>query len=76
MAYEKVTGPLGPERGDLLHAVVMAALVNPWTKKPAKPKDFLPVWDRGAKQTPEEMLAMLRAMTAVHSGKETHGDDS
>ncbi|MEX1037858.1 MAG: hypothetical protein WDZ96_03265 [Acidimicrobiia bacterium] len=75
MAYEKVTGPFGGERMDVLHAVQMALIHNQWAKKPRKPKDFLPEWDRKKAQTPEEMLAMLRAITGVKGGEEKHGDD-
>ena len=74
MAYEKVTGPLGPERADVLHAVLLALIHNQWAKKPKKPKDFLPEWDQGRAQTPEEMLAMLRAWTAMAGGA-TDGND-
>ena len=70
MAYEKVTGPLGPERADVLHAIHMAMLYNQWAAKGKgkKPKEFLPNWDQSRAQTPEEMLAMLRAWTAMASG--------
>ena len=74
MAYEGVTGPLGPERLDLLHALQTAVLVSPYMKKKPKPKDFLPVWDQNRKQSPEEMLAALKAITAMHGG--TYGDHS
>ena len=71
MAYEKVTGPLGPERFDALHAVHMALIYNQWAKKSKtkKPKDFLPEWDRHVRvSSPEEMLNALRAFTAVKGG--------
>jgi len=65
MAYEQVAGPLGPERGDILHALEMALMYNAWAAskgKGKKPKDFLPDWDRRAReQTPEDMLGVLRA---------------
>lgn len=75
MAYERVTGPVGAERLDILHAVQMALTHNQWAKKPKKPKDFLPEWDQRPAQTPEEMLAMLRAVTAISLGEERHVDD-
>lgn len=71
MAYEQVTGPLGPERFDILHADMMAMLYNPWAKKgkEKKPKDFMPDWDQNKKQTPMDMLSMLKNWTAFAGGQ-------
>jgi hypothetical protein len=60
LAYEQVAGPIGPERDDILHAVLVALIHNQWAKKSKRPKDFLPEWDQGRKQSPDEMLAHLR----------------
>jgi len=74
MAYERVVGPLGGERFDVLHAIQMALVHNQWAKKPKKPRDFMPEWDRPKAQSPEEMLAMLRAITGMKGGQEEHVD--
>lgn len=71
MAYEQVTGPLGPERFDVLHAIHMAMLYNQWATKgkEKKPKEFLPDWDRKAReQTPEQMLGVFRMWAAATGG--------
>jgi hypothetical protein len=45
-AYEKVCGPLGPERLDHLVAQLCAAVTNAAGAKPARqPVQFLPKWD-------------------------------
>ncbi|MGQ5580924.1 phage tail assembly protein T [Streptomyces sp. ECR3.8] len=51
MAYERVTGPLGPERMDALFATLAATVANTARAKgrKAEPKDFMPKWDQGDK---------------------------
>ena len=72
MAYERVTGPLGPERLDLLFAIVAATVSNTArgkNQRAKEPKDFLPKWDVGAPGMHwEEMLAEVRAMNARMGG--------
>lgn len=74
MAYEQTTGTLGPERDDLLTALVAMLIHNTAfgikRKDMKKAGDFLPDWDRGKKQTPEEMLHTLRMLNAMAGGTE------
>lgn len=75
MAYEKVTGTLGPERSDLHMAMLMSLFYNMWRGKKSQArgvKDFLPDWDKRP-QTPEDQLAMIRWMNQAFGGEE-HGD--
>ncbi|GFH38919.1 hypothetical protein SCWH03_51820 [Streptomyces pacificus] len=66
MAYEKISGPLGPERMDGLLAMLCATVSNTARGKGRKatPKDFLPQWDRGPKEAMDwqSMLAAAKAM--------------
>ncbi|KAB8167062.1 hypothetical protein FH609_011715 [Streptomyces sp. 3MP-14] len=75
MAYERVTGPLGPERGDALHGIQTAALVNAQKGKRgkrARPQDFIPTWDSGGgEQTPDEQLMQAVSITAAFGGTDT-----
>ncbi|WP_258038028.1 MULTISPECIES: hypothetical protein [unclassified Streptomyces] len=74
MAYEHVAGPLGPERQDVLHGILAATIANTARGKggrKAEPKDFVPVWDQGAKRQPgdwRQMLAQVKAMNARLGG--------
>jgi hypothetical protein len=70
MAYEKVTGPLGPERGDILHAVLMALIHNQWAKKGKKPVEFMPEWDRRP-QRPEEQMHVLKTLFGGFGGDDS-----
>ncbi|WP_240503007.1 phage tail assembly protein T [Streptomyces prasinopilosus] len=67
MAYERVTGPLGPERLDLLHGILSATVANAarGKGKKATPKDFIPEWDQGPKG-PMEWRQMLTAVKAYN----------
>jgi hypothetical protein len=84
MAYEQITGPLGPERGDLLHGVQTAVIANAAAAKgrKAKPKDFIPTWDQRKSSNWQDMLATARALTSRLGGTDTttqgggHGDDA
>lgn len=72
MAYEQVTGPLGPERADIHAGIIAAAIHNANTGKrgrKAKPRDFIPRWDRAA-QTWEEQLAVIRRVNSALGGRE------
>ena len=70
IAYEEIAGTLGPERDDILNAILCATIANAnrdrKTRK-ATPKDFLPTWDQ-APQTADQQLAMLRQLNAKHGG--------
>ncbi|WTW96608.1 hypothetical protein OG216_26005 [Streptomycetaceae bacterium NBC_01309] len=76
MAYEQVTGPLGPERGDVLHGIQTAAIVNSLRGKRgrrARAQDFVPRWDR-APQDWESMLAAVKTMNKALGGSDRTGD--
>jgi hypothetical protein len=62
MAYERISGPFGPERHDQLMAILAATISNANRAKgrKAKPEDFLPKWDQGATQSWEDMLAAVK----------------
>ena len=76
MVYERMSGPLGPERLDYLFASLQAQTYNVNRgkgKKAAKPVDFAPPWadvkawpwstsaDEGP-QTPEDQLKAIKQM--------------
>jgi hypothetical protein len=70
MAYEQVTGSLGTERGDLQTALLATVMSNLWRSKKTrrfKLREFLPKW-HSRKQTPEDMLAMVKALNAMYGG--------
>jgi len=71
MAYERVAGPLGPARADVLAGVVCATVANVNRGKgtPLAPADFIPEWDRRP-QTPEEQLAIVRVINRAFGGTE------
>lgn len=75
LAYERVAGPLGGERGDLHAAIVAATVHNLWAKKPRKLRDFYPTWAR-RKQSPEEMLAWAKTLNRAYGGTEVKDVDS
>lgn len=74
MAYEQVTGPLGPERLDLLFGILTATVSNGSRGKGQRakePKDFIPAWDQGARRQSadwQQMLAQVKAMNARLGG--------
>ncbi|MYS74172.1 hypothetical protein GTY88_27685 [Streptomyces sp. SID5926] len=73
MAYERVTGVLGPERSDILHGIQTAVIANASRGKnsrKAEPKDFIPIWDQG-KRGPmswQDMLAAAKTYTSRVGG--------
>ena len=79
MAYEKVTGPLGPRRADVLHGIHTAVVANtaaPRGRK-AKPGDFIPEWDQDREPDVQQMLATVRTVTAALGGTDhTTGGES
>ena len=70
MAYENVTGPLGPERLDLLFGILTATVSNGSRSKGQRakePKDFIPAWDQGAKRQPADWRQMLATVTTMNA---------
>lgn len=77
MAYEQIAGPLGGERDDILMAVLAAVIANAGRGKKgrrARPKDFLPTWDRGQRMSWEDMLAAVRQINTALGGAD-HTED-
>ncbi|MDS1269690.1 DUF4035 domain-containing protein [Lipingzhangella sp. LS1_29] len=73
MAYERVTGPLGPERADLHAAIVASTVANANRGKrgrAAKPADFIPRWDR-REQSWQEQLATVQRINTALGGSQT-----
>lgn len=72
MAYEQMTGPLGGQRDDQLVALLAAVIANANRAKgrKAKPKDFLPQWDRDKEMSWEEQLAAIRDVNRALGGDE------
>lgn len=72
MAYEQMTGPLGPVRQDILFAQLCAVVANSQKDKksrPAKPKDFLPKWEkRGPAQGWQQQKSMARMLNSAFGG--------
>ncbi|NYE40684.1 phage tail assembly protein T [Streptomyces fulvorobeus] len=70
IAYERVTGPLGPRRGDVLHGIHTAVVANTAAGKgrKARPADFIPEWDQDREPDAEQMLATARAVTSTLGG--------
>lgn len=73
MAYEQLAGPLGPARDDVLVAQLCAVVANANRDKKsrkAKPKDFVPEWDkgRGEPQTWQQTRSVARMLNAAFGG--------
>lgn len=76
MAYERVTGTLGPERDDIHAAMLMTLFYNMWRGKKSKVKkfaDFLPEWDQKP-QTPEDQFTLVRWLNKAFGGDEKEAD--
>ena len=72
MAYEKMTGPLGPERADLHAGIIAATIANANRgkgKRRFRPADFMPKWDRPRATTPSAMANMLKTLTRKMGGR-------
>lgn len=79
IAYEKVTGPLGPRRLDVLHGIHTAVVANTAAAKgrKARPRDFIPEWDQDREPDFEQMLATARTLTTALGGTDhTLGGES
>lgn len=71
MAYERIAGPLGPDRGDYQAGVIAATIANVNRKKNSRkyrPADFIPRWMREAAKTPEQMRTKLIELTRLFGG--------
>ena len=71
MAYEKISGPLGGARMDLLNSILTAVVANTGRGKKgrmARPKDFLPDWDRNRRMDWREMLATVKQINRRMGG--------
>jgi len=55
MAYDKLS-PIGPERLDLLFALLRYDVAAPWSKGRLKPADFLVRWDPEPEQKDPKAL--------------------
>jgi|SRR5699024_10309356 len=71
-AYERVTGPLGPERADI-HAGIIASTIANANRgkggKKAKPKDFIPKWDRPSAQSASQQLNVVKQLNQRFGGE-------
>lgn len=73
MAYEQVTGPLGPERIDALVAIAVHQITSALGAKPPKPSKLMPRWDRAPRrQSWQQILAVLRPLA---TGSQEADDD-
>lgn len=72
-AYERITGPLGADRGDVQAAIIAATVANTARSKGRvlQPKDFVPKWDRPKAMTPEEMWQAAMQANAALGGTVT-----
>lgn len=72
LAYERIAGPIGPARADIQAAIIASNIVNVNRgkgKRPSTPKDFIPEWDRGAReQSPDEIFAAVSAFNRQVGG--------
>jgi hypothetical protein len=64
-AYEQEYGPFGPERGDWNAAVVAHTVASALSGKGRRWKitDFLTSWAPKRRQSPQEQLAAMQALT-------------
>jgi len=62
LAYQRVRGPLGPQRGDLMAVMVLGPILTALGAR-FDAEDLLPRWraPREDAETPEEALARLEA---------------
>lgn len=77
MAYEKIAGPIGPRRGDILAAQIAATIQNvnrPKRRKAVKLADVLLRWDRKEPLSPQEMYERVRQINAALGGRQATTD--
>ncbi|MFJ6659716.1 DUF4035 domain-containing protein [Streptomyces sp. NPDC091377] len=71
-AYETLTGPLGPVRGDIQAALIASVIagVNRGRGRAPKIEDFVIRWDRTkVKKSPAELFQMARMANAALGGR-------
>lgn len=81
-AYERVAGPLGPERADIHAGIIASTIANAYRGKRGRrytPADFIPKWDdlprrSPADQDPHDHLRLVRALHRAMGGIERRGD--
>ena len=66
-AFEKVAGPLGGDRDDVLAAMTAFYVVSALGAKNANLDKMLPTWDRRP-QDWQQMREMLKALTVANGG--------
>jgi len=66
-AYEQVSGPLGPERNDVLAAMTAFYVLRGLGAKHVELKRLVPEWDR-RRQSWQDIAAAARAMTMASGG--------
>ncbi|WP_455906938.1 phage tail assembly protein T [Nocardiopsis alba] len=73
MAYEQLTGPLGPARGDI-HAGIVASMIYNTNRgknqRAREPGDFVPKWGGRKPQSWQEQLTAIKAANAALGGTE------
>lgn len=67
-AYEQVTGPLGPERDDVLASMVAFYVSSALGAKKLKMHQLLPRWDRKPTQDWRQMRMIAEALTRQYGG--------
>lgn len=75
MAYEKISGPLGGRRLDVVAAIVASTVLNTNRRKgtaPIKPDDMIPRWDNF--QSDEDVWDAIRKANAAMGGEVTDPD--
>ncbi|MFF2774862.1 hypothetical protein ACFVU3_08125 [Streptomyces sp. NPDC058052] len=71
-AYERIAGPIGPDRLDALTALQTAVIANGSrgkNQRPFTPSDFMPQWGGKPRQTWQQMLAAVKTMHVRLGGK-------
>lgn len=70
IAYERVTGPLGPARADLQAGIVASTVANANRSKGrrAVPADFIPTWDRKPAMDWRQQLATVKTLNRAMRG--------
>ena len=72
LAFERIAGPLGPDRADVQAGIVASTIANVNRGKRGrkyKPADFIPQWSRPGARTPQQMRTKLIELTRRFGGK-------
>lgn len=75
MAYEKVTGPLGPERQDHLSALSAYYIASALGVKKLRVDKLLPKWDRSSGMKWQDFKAYAEAITRQQGGRVIRKDE-